>query len=893
MEAMLLGDDDSSSGDSDNGGRGAPAAQAPPAAIAAPVPPPVAAPPGGGSDNLKERLKSLYSPAGGHPQMQQQRSRSSGGGGGMPQQNMPQQGGAPNPDGSHNGTGIQRQSSGMSSNSSGGGHSSRGSSNSGAAYHANRQARPSQPPPGQPMVRKRTDPYEPTPVSKILERQKQKMSIQQPQQVTHRGGPPQQQVSHRGGPPPQQVNHRGAPPPQQASHRGGAPPPSQRRASSYGGSSAPSHLGQRGTSLPGANGGGSSSMGPPPSYRPGVPQTQLRTSTTGGSTASSSSQQTLQTSNAAGGANNGAQRNATRERELKKQKETFLLFTRVLIKYLEQKDPAVHAQVKGIIKECAERNKRHERGYESVTASMRTRLKAVVSENYWSRAEAYLRQLMEQKSRNRAGATSGQGGNSSSGGPPRPGMPGAPGMRPGVSSKPNAPSQQVQHSRQPISQPRGGNNRLPAAPTTHTMPARSISTVRKEISAQRQALSGSSSSSAAAKAAAAAKYAATARQPAVQAPAPGTAAASTAAVAAYAAAKGKSSSGVKRGSTPKSAASATGPTATQQRKTSLSTASAVAQVEPEKIPPAILREYNEFMGQLDHAINIKDWMSTTLVLGKDTHTALDEAQRDLLQPRAAPSPATQSTVSFPEEGWSRANLISARNAWAKVRLREKRSIGDAAVTQLKMPSTAGTSEPETMPVTNWHNEDVAEDDGVLAALSEGTQIYIKSVLEKAIQSARQRQQVDGIRLWHQQVVSSGSSTIAAPSLQLRLGCDVKRQVARAQANAALTCKRMEEALEHQNDLPSRKRVLDDETLEEATSMSEISLRPRLGRAVEEAQIEAARAGEIAGGKFAGDPPLGRIPKKAKLEVVDFQVGMQLALRPGRHRASAVSGAFSY
>ena len=72
---------------------------------------------------------------------------------------------------------------------------------------------------------------------------------------------------------------------------------------------------------------------------------------------------------------------------MRRQKERFLMFTRVLMKYLETKDPALHQKVKAIIKDCAERNKRGEPGYESVTASMRSRLKRVVSESYWSRAE--------------------------------------------------------------------------------------------------------------------------------------------------------------------------------------------------------------------------------------------------------------------------------------------------------------------------------------------------------------------------------------------------------------------------------------------------------------------------------------------------------------------------
>ena len=78
---------------------------------------------------------------------------------------------------------------------------------------------------------------------------------------------------------------------------------------------------------------------------------------------------------------------------------------------------------------------------------------------------------------------------------------------------------------------------------------------------------------------------------------------------------------------------------------------------------------------------------------------------------------------------------------------------------------------------------------------------------------------------YQSYQPNGRQQQEPPPLSLRLGCDVPRQVARTEANAALTCKRMEEALERQNDLPARKRVLDDETLEEATSMSEIALRP--------------------------------------------------------------------
>lgn len=326
-------------------------------------------------------------------------------------------------------------------------------------------------------------------------------------------------------------------------------------------------------------------------------------------------------------------------------------------------------------------------------------------------------------------------------------------------------------------------------------------------------------------------------------------------------------------------------------------------------------------------MNMQDWQATPLVLGQKTQALISEEQNQLLyQPRVPPKTKDQDDddgdldiedTSFPRPGWNQDNIVSARNAWSKVRLREKKLYGHAGG-QLAVPHPTDPSQPpKAIHVTQWYNEDVAEEDHALAVLSEGAQIYLRSILEKAIYCARQRQNVDGIRLWHTQVMSavnsnsnssSGSSKNSSrdkdrddngsknekPPLTLRLGCDVSRQVARTAANAALINQRMEEALERQTDVPSRKRTLDDETLEHATSMSEIALLPRMGRAVDHAEVEAARANEIAGGKLATtEPPLGRVPKQAKLEVIDFQNGMQLAMRPGRHRASVVSGAFSF
>lgn len=647
------------------------------------------------------------------------------------------------------------------------------------------------------------------------------------------------------------------------------------------------------------------------------------------SSASSSSSRAAAAAAAAARAAASGKSSADREREVKKQKETFLLFTRVLIKYLEQKDPMVHQQVKAIIKDCAERNKRHEKGYESVTSSMRSRLKRVVSENYWQRAEAYLRQLLSQKK----GGSSGGGGIELPGSRPGGGAASGPGMprstmpsnTPATSSSSVSSQQQQQQAKavsmrppssqqQPLQQ--SSRSRLPPAPSNAGMPPRSISTLRKDVTARAQALTKqsqqaqqavqqqhqaqqqqpkTSSTSSASSSSSSNRQGPQSSAPASRAPAPTT--------------KGKSTS--KRSASTASKASQGGSSSTtpsSQRRTSGSTASAAsaaaaaaaAAEQVEKVPAAILKEYNEYVETLDHAINLKDWTSTTLVLGQKTHATISEEQRQLLYRAPKPAPADDA-YSFPRTGWSRKNLVSARNAWAKIRLREKKSHANPASTLALPLSTSTDGEPKTIPVTSWFNEEVAEEDGALAALSEGAQVYMKSILEKAVYCARQRQNVDGVRLWHSTVVSSSSSSSGSssssknepPPLALRLGCDVPRQVARTEANAALTCKRMEEALERQTDLPARKRVLDNETLEEANSMAEIALRPRLARGVDEAEIGAARANEIAGGKYATQPPLGRIPKRFKLEVIDFQNGQQLAMRPGRHRASVVSGAFSF
>jgi hypothetical protein len=58
-------------------------------------------------------------------------------------------------------------------------------------------------------------------------------------------------------------------------------------------------------------------------------------------------------------------------------------------------------------------------------------------------------------------------------------------------------------------------------------------------------------------------------------------------------------------------------------------------------------------------------------------------------------------------------------------------------------------------------------------------------------------------------------------------------------------------------------------------------------------MEGKRKFEIYGGKNCDEPPLGRVTKFAKLEVVDFQTGMGFMRRGRHHQASTTSSSFSF
>jgi hypothetical protein len=89
--------------------------------------------------------------------------------------------------------------------------------------------------------------------------------------------------------------------------------------------------------------------------------------------------------------------NATESRvEKKKQKRRFLVFTKILMKFLERRDPSVHSKAQHVIRDCDEKKKLQHPGYESLTESVRTPLKEVVGPSYWKQARGYLKKAVAQ-----------------------------------------------------------------------------------------------------------------------------------------------------------------------------------------------------------------------------------------------------------------------------------------------------------------------------------------------------------------------------------------------------------------------------------------------------------------------------------------------------------------
>jgi len=67
------------------------------------------------------------------------------------------------------------------------------------------------------------------------------------------------------------------------------------------------------------------------------------------------------------------------------------------MKFLEKKDPRVFGEAQAVIRDCEQRKKRGEKGYESVTDSLKEPLREVVGPSYWKEAQLHLNQFLSEK----------------------------------------------------------------------------------------------------------------------------------------------------------------------------------------------------------------------------------------------------------------------------------------------------------------------------------------------------------------------------------------------------------------------------------------------------------------------------------------------------------------
>ena len=73
----------------------------------------------------------------------------------------------------------------------------------------------------------------------------------------------------------------------------------------------------------------------------------------------------------------------------------------ITIRYLEQRDLNMHVKAKAQIKECYEKNKIGDPNFRSLTLSMKTRLRQMVGEAHWKKAQEYLDGFLKHKQQTR------------------------------------------------------------------------------------------------------------------------------------------------------------------------------------------------------------------------------------------------------------------------------------------------------------------------------------------------------------------------------------------------------------------------------------------------------------------------------------------------------------
>lgn len=87
-----------------------------------------------------------------------------------------------------------------------------------------------------------------------------------------------------------------------------------------------------------------------------------------------------------------------------KGKQLFLMFAKVLMRYLKAKDISMYSKAKATIHECASKKDYSQNGYLPLSESMKLDLREVVGDYVWGKAKRYLEEILYVKIRSRGKA---------------------------------------------------------------------------------------------------------------------------------------------------------------------------------------------------------------------------------------------------------------------------------------------------------------------------------------------------------------------------------------------------------------------------------------------------------------------------------------------------------
>lgn len=89
------------------------------------------------------------------------------------------------------------------------------------------------------------------------------------------------------------------------------------------------------------------------------------------------------------------------------ERERFLIFVRILFKCLDEKDPQLRAKAKRVVQQCTLRNREGNPEYAPLVDVVERRLRCIVGEANWTRAEYYLRHYLARTNNQRSFAEEG------------------------------------------------------------------------------------------------------------------------------------------------------------------------------------------------------------------------------------------------------------------------------------------------------------------------------------------------------------------------------------------------------------------------------------------------------------------------------------------------------